>query len=56
MANYIWFNWNRGGVGVDVCAEMVNHKFARVFNKFLYSIRVTVLNLYMVKFGLENGV
>ncbi|KAK7221447.1 hypothetical protein V2G26_009450 [Clonostachys chloroleuca] len=44
-----------GGVGVDICAEMVNHKFVRVFNKFLYSIRVTVLNLYMMFGGTNWG-
>ncbi|CAH0003800.1 unnamed protein product [Clonostachys byssicola] len=44
-----------GGVGVDVCAEMVDHKFARVFNKFLYGMRATVLNLYMMFGGTNWG-
>ncbi|KAJ3523822.1 hypothetical protein NM208_g12305 [Fusarium decemcellulare] len=35
-----------GGDGVDSCVALINHEFARVFNKLLYSMRVTVLNLF----------
>ncbi|KAF4471176.1 beta-galactosidase [Fusarium albosuccineum] len=44
-----------GGDGVDACVALINHEFARVFNKLLYSMRVTVLNLYMIFGGTNWG-
>jgi beta-galactosidase len=61
----VWIDWrepasdkltdNRGGYGVEACAAMVNHEFARVFYKLLYGMRVTVLNFYMVYTLLRPG-
>ncbi|KAI0445775.1 glycoside hydrolase family 35 protein [Xylaria telfairii] len=44
-----------GGVGVESCATLVNHEFARVFNKIMYGIRVTILNIYMIFGGTNWG-
>ncbi|KAI1476633.1 glycoside hydrolase family 35 protein [Daldinia eschscholtzii] len=44
-----------GGVGVEECAAMVNHEFERVFDKVLYSMGVTMMNIYMIFGGTNWG-
>ncbi|KAF3071167.1 putative beta-galactosidase E [Daldinia childiae] len=44
-----------GGAGIEKCASMVNNEFSRVFNKALYSMGVTMLNIYMVFGGTNWG-
>ncbi|KAK6955635.1 hypothetical protein Daesc_003277 [Daldinia eschscholtzii] len=52
------FQWGagcKGGVGTEECAAMVNHEFERVFNKVLYSMGVTMMNIYMIFGGTNWG-
>ncbi|KAF2178184.1 glycoside hydrolase family 35 protein [Zopfia rhizophila CBS 207.26] len=44
-----------GGVGVDKCAALVNHEFERIFNKVNYSLKVTLMNIYMTFGGTNWG-
>ncbi|KAM0415981.1 hypothetical protein ACHAPT_013080, partial [Fusarium lateritium] len=44
-----------GGVGIDSCVTLVNHEFARVFNKLLYGLRAALVNFYMIYGGTNWG-
>ncbi|KAL0935658.1 beta-galactosidase [Colletotrichum truncatum] len=44
-----------GGAGVDSCSALINHEFSRVFNKIMFGMRVSVLNLYMMFGGTNWG-
>ncbi|KAI1390475.1 glycoside hydrolase family 35 protein [Hypoxylon trugodes] len=44
-----------GGVGSEQCSALINNEFARVFNKVLYSMRVSLLNFYMIFGGTNWG-
>ncbi|KAJ5368740.1 uncharacterized protein N7496_008500 [Penicillium cataractarum] len=46
---------NRGGVGADMCAALLNEAFERVFYKNVYSIGTRILNLYMIFGGTNWG-
>ncbi|KAI9045309.1 glycoside hydrolase family 35 protein [Aspergillus affinis] len=44
-----------GGEGVSTCAAMISAEFARVFYKVNFSLRATVVNLYMMFGGTNWG-
>ncbi|KAG7432303.1 putative beta-galactosidase A [Fusarium oxysporum f. sp. raphani] len=46
---------HRGGTGVESCTALINHEFARVFNKLLYGLKATVVNFYMTFGGTNWG-
>lgn len=39
----------RGGVGTEQCAALINEEFERIFYKMNYALKVTVMNIYMVR-------
>ncbi|EXK29500.1 hypothetical protein FOMG_13976 [Fusarium oxysporum f. sp. melonis 26406] len=44
-----------GGTGVESCTALINHEFARVFNKLIYGLKATVVNFYMIFGGTNWG-
>ncbi|CAG8902480.1 unnamed protein product [Penicillium egyptiacum] len=44
-----------GGQGINACAAMINHEFARIFYKLNFGFRATIVNLYMMFDGTNWG-
>ncbi|TXB97809.1 hypothetical protein FocTR4_00017182 [Fusarium oxysporum f. sp. cubense] len=44
-----------GGTGVESCSALINHEFARVFNKLVYALSAKIVNLYMTFGGTNWG-
>ncbi|RKK63882.1 putative beta-galactosidase E [Fusarium oxysporum] len=44
-----------GGPGVEMCGDMINHEFERIFYKINYGFHITIMNLYMTFGGTNWG-